>query len=187
MASAYSRTADGLGANIRVPHREQKAAPCWVSLPHWGHLIARPPLPPPRESRRCDYDDARRIASTRRELAAIHMVVVIVVYEIRIIRNQQRTVCVSQMRRRRRAHGRRQAGFESVWTGEHVILPDPQAPPSPVRAGLSDARSRRSRWHSSRRIRRRFASAPASSYCRSAIRWCSPRNSPRPTCCRTGG
>src|SRR5437868_9827395 len=25
-----------------------------------------------------------------------------------------------------------QAGFESVWTGEHVILPDPQAPPSPV-------------------------------------------------------
>jgi hypothetical protein len=30
-----------LGANIRVPHRAQKAAPCWVSLPHWGHLIAR--------------------------------------------------------------------------------------------------------------------------------------------------
>jgi len=26
------------------------------------------------------------------------------------------------------------AGFESVWTGEHVILPDPQAPPSPVAA-----------------------------------------------------
>src|ERR1700736_4542498 len=25
-----------------------------------------------------------------------------------------------------------QAGFESVWTGEHVILPDPQVPPSPV-------------------------------------------------------
>jgi probable F420-dependent oxidoreductase len=24
------------------------------------------------------------------------------------------------------------AGFESLWTGEHVILPDPQAPPSPV-------------------------------------------------------
>ena len=23
------------------------------------------------------------------------------------------------------------AGFESVWTGEHVVLPDPQAPPSP--------------------------------------------------------
>jgi len=30
-----------LGANIRVPHREQKALPCWLSLPHWGHLIAR--------------------------------------------------------------------------------------------------------------------------------------------------
>jgi probable F420-dependent oxidoreductase len=26
------------------------------------------------------------------------------------------------------------AGFESVWTGEHVILPDPQVPPSPVPA-----------------------------------------------------
>ena len=24
------------------------------------------------------------------------------------------------------------AGFESVWTGEHVVLPDPQQPPSPV-------------------------------------------------------
>jgi probable F420-dependent oxidoreductase len=24
------------------------------------------------------------------------------------------------------------AGFESVWTGEHVVLPDPQAPPSPM-------------------------------------------------------
>src|SRR5262249_37358862 len=26
------------------------------------------------------------------------------------------------------------AGFESVWTGEHVIVPDPQVPPSPVAA-----------------------------------------------------
>src|SRR5947209_8953785 len=24
------------------------------------------------------------------------------------------------------------AGFESVWAGEHVILPDPQVPPSPM-------------------------------------------------------
>src|SRR5665811_76161 len=24
------------------------------------------------------------------------------------------------------------AGFDSVWAGEHVILPDPQAPPSPM-------------------------------------------------------
>src|SRR5512135_1673936 len=23
-------------------------------------------------------------------------------------------------------------GLESVWTGEHVVLPDPQVPPSPV-------------------------------------------------------
>ncbi|MDA0977204.1 MAG: LLM class F420-dependent oxidoreductase [Proteobacteria bacterium] len=25
-----------------------------------------------------------------------------------------------------------EAGFESVWTGEHVVLPDPQVPPSPA-------------------------------------------------------
>ena len=25
-----------------------------------------------------------------------------------------------------------QAGFESLWTAEHVVLPDPQAPPSPA-------------------------------------------------------
>ena len=24
------------------------------------------------------------------------------------------------------------AGYESLWTGEHVVLPDPQAPPSPA-------------------------------------------------------
>src|SRR3954471_7991266 len=24
------------------------------------------------------------------------------------------------------------AGFESLWGGEHVVLPDPQAPPSPL-------------------------------------------------------
>ena len=24
------------------------------------------------------------------------------------------------------------AGFDSLWTGEHVVLPDPQAPPSPA-------------------------------------------------------
>ena len=23
------------------------------------------------------------------------------------------------------------AGFDSLWTGEHVVLPDPQVPPSP--------------------------------------------------------
>ena len=27
------------------------------------------------------------------------------------------------------------AGFESVWGGEHVVLPDPQAPPSPLAPG----------------------------------------------------
>jgi len=25
-----------------------------------------------------------------------------------------------------------EAGFDSLWAGEHVVLPDPQAPPSPM-------------------------------------------------------
>jgi len=28
------------------------------------------------------------------------------------------------------------AGFESLWTGEHVVLPDPQVPPSPLPPGI---------------------------------------------------
>lgn len=32
------------------------------------------------------------------------------------------------------ARAAEEAGFESLWTGEHVILPDPQMPPSPVAA-----------------------------------------------------
>ena len=32
------------------------------------------------------------------------------------------------------AQAAEQAGLESVWTGEHVVLPDPQVPPSPVPA-----------------------------------------------------
>ena len=30
------------------------------------------------------------------------------------------------------AQAAEEQGFESVWTGEHVVLPDPQVPPSPV-------------------------------------------------------
>ncbi len=32
------------------------------------------------------------------------------------------------------ARAAEQAGFESVWTGEHVVVPDPRVPPSPVPA-----------------------------------------------------
>jgi len=32
----------------------------------------------------------------------------------------------------RTARAAEDAGFESVWTGEHVVLPDPQKPPSPA-------------------------------------------------------
>src|SRR5487761_1823512 len=43
----YSRTAAGLGANIRVPQREQNCAPWGHSFPHWEHRIApRFHLPP---------------------------------------------------------------------------------------------------------------------------------------------
>ncbi len=30
------------------------------------------------------------------------------------------------------AQAAEKAGFDSVWTGEHIVLPDPQVPPSPV-------------------------------------------------------
>ncbi|HYR95693.1 MAG TPA: LLM class F420-dependent oxidoreductase [Candidatus Binatus sp.] len=30
------------------------------------------------------------------------------------------------------AHAAEEAGMESLWTGEHVVLPDPQVPPSPM-------------------------------------------------------
>ena len=30
------------------------------------------------------------------------------------------------------ARGAEEAGFDSVWAGEHVVLPDPQVPPSPM-------------------------------------------------------
>lgn len=32
------------------------------------------------------------------------------------------------------ARAAEEAGFDSLWTGEHIVLPDPQAPPSPVPA-----------------------------------------------------
>ena len=41
-------------------------------------------------------------------------------------------VCASGQTAAQIAQAAEAAGFESVWTGEHVVLPDPQAPPSPV-------------------------------------------------------
>jgi len=40
--------------------------------------------------------------------------------------------CVDPAVARRVAQAAEQRGIESVWTGEHVVLPDPQAPPSPA-------------------------------------------------------
>ena len=39
--------------------------------------------------------------------------------------------CADPETARRVAVAAEQAGLESLWTGEHVVLPDPQAPPSP--------------------------------------------------------
>lgn len=41
-------------------------------------------------------------------------------------------VCAADQTAARIAQAAESAGFESVWTGEHVVLPDPQAPPSPM-------------------------------------------------------
>lgn len=40
--------------------------------------------------------------------------------------------CATPDTARRVAQEAERCGFESVWTGEHVVLPDPQVPPSPV-------------------------------------------------------
>jgi len=39
--------------------------------------------------------------------------------------------CADPATARRVAQEAERLGFESLWTGEHVVLPDPQAPPSP--------------------------------------------------------
>lgn len=41
-------------------------------------------------------------------------------------------VCSNPEAAARVAKAAEAAGFESVWTGEHIVLPDPQAPPSPL-------------------------------------------------------
>jgi probable F420-dependent oxidoreductase len=42
------------------------------------------------------------------------------------------SICSSPDVAARVAQAAEAAGFESVWTGEHVVLPDPQVPPSPL-------------------------------------------------------
>src|SRR6478736_6808088 len=40
-------------------------------------------------------------------------------------------VCADPAVAQRVARAAEDAGLESLWTGEHVVLPDPQVPPSP--------------------------------------------------------
>src|SRR5947209_9262212 len=40
--------------------------------------------------------------------------------------------CVDPQVAARVAQAAEAAGFDSLWGGEHVVLPDPQAPPSPL-------------------------------------------------------
>jgi len=42
------------------------------------------------------------------------------------------------------------AGFESLWTGEHIIVPDPQVPRAPVAADSSKLGPTRGRWAADR-------------------------------------
>jgi hypothetical protein len=41
-------------------------------------------------------------------------------------------VCAASETSGRIARACEEAGFVTVWAGEHVVLPDPQAPPSPL-------------------------------------------------------
>ena len=77
------------------------------------------------------------------------------------------------------ARAAEQAGFESIWGGEHLILPDPAVrfPPDRVIIDLiatiafAAAHTRTLRF------------GTGSSCCRSVIRWCWRRRSPRSTFC----
>ena len=40
--------------------------------------------------------------------------------------------CVDPQVAARVAQAAEAAGFDSLWAGEHIVLPDPQAPPSPL-------------------------------------------------------
>src|SRR5438309_2002288 len=44
--------------------------------------------------------------------------------------------CASPDALARVARAAEDAGLESLWTGEHVVLPDPQVPPSPLPPGV---------------------------------------------------
>ena len=76
------------------------------------------------------------------------------------------------------------AGFESLWCGEHVVLPDPQAPPSPMapRDRILDPVVALTflAAHTSRAAARHRHHHPA----RSAIPWSSRRSWPASTCSR---
>ena len=41
-------------------------------------------------------------------------------------------ICVTPAAIARIAKAAEDAGFESLWTGEHVVLPDPRVAPSPM-------------------------------------------------------
>ena len=68
-------------------------------------------------------------------------------------------------------------GYDSLWMGEHVVVPDPHVPPVADAAAGSDPRPAGSARASWPRARSGSASRPASSSSRSAIRSSWPRSS----------
>ena len=76
------------------------------------------------------------------------------------------------------------AGFESLWGGEHVVLPDPQAPPSPMAPHDRILDPVIALTYCAAVTTRACGWARASSSCRSATRSSSPRSWPASTRCR---
>ena len=73
------------------------------------------------------------------------------------------------------------AGFDSIWMGEHVVLPSPRVPPSPMEPtdpalDIFLALTYIAAHTSTLRL------ATGIVISRSATRWCSPRRSRRSTC-----
>ena len=87
----------------------------------------------------------------------------------------------------RAAQAAEAAGFDSVWTGEHVVLPDPQEPPAPAPPHVPMLDPAVSLSYLAAHTLSGSRSPPGSSSFRSETRSCWPRSWRASTSCRRVG
>ncbi len=102
---------------------------------------------------------------------------------LRVVRDRDGRARRPHRRASRAGGAAERLGYESVWVGEHVVLIDPQAPPSPQppTARMLDPLVVLPTWPPPPPT---CAWARGSSCCRSATRSCWPSSWPASTCCR---